>query len=921
MKFDSKYIQNIISANNDNSLAIFVGAGISKSSDTKSFKLPIWDDLIADLKNDLRENSENDYLKIAQLYYLAFGEHTYYKKLKEYFPDYIIPSKIHKLIFEINPHVIITTNWDNILERAIEENAYIFDVICSDKDLVKSSLQNKLIKMHGDFKNHNIVFKEDDYINYQYNCPLLENYIKSILSTHTVLFIGYSYNDINLKQILKWVQNHSDVRPPMYLAMFNSNPSQSKYLENHGITTLVLNDKDNTISDFDDYSNKTYAFLNRIKSFDEINIVKSENETIDFILKKLKIFYDLNGLLLEQIQKALSNCGFLFEEDSKPILEFYSEVLTGDFNKSKRSIYKQFVIILKDIDGGKKPNPKILKIFEILYKARIKGIVVSQNNISNSSQEYIPFSEYLQYSDRDPSKEYFDFNFKNLIKSKNEVSELFDLAFKFYEFEKIEEAYSLLEEAISICLKQRNYTLLFIAMFNRNVLLRQLKFGFNSDRDKYSNIEEYNLKERFFNLPKDLQMALEPIYNFINISFIYQYAYNIAEGLRKTEDSKRTIEFGGMVFNSDIHKFSSKHENLVFFVLRNKIMIENFTEYRSINEHFVRIAIIRQIQNEISSLNRIELFSCIKYIDYKILKLLLDDFYNHESEKKGKFQISKEDKAWLINIVFDNILEQLLSLKLIFNTFESYIEKLLFILSLVELESKEIENILNKINKLLLEGNNTIGIFQSINLFLGIQHNLYKTEITEKLLINLIENLIEKLVYKKFNGHEYHALSRNELSNLYGYARERKAILKNEKLIVRLLNELQEYSILEKMEICQNLLLRIYDISNKKIKDRIKSFILGIDSTKEKVSYRKIVFELTLIIYDFKPPEDSTISDLDKYMKQYKDGNSFSTAVYMLNSQVDYLIKNKNIKSFQEISELIKTVINRYEETKRLSIF
>ncbi|MEQ8573321.1 MAG: SIR2 family protein, partial [Fulvivirga sp.] len=158
MSIDNKHIQNIINANNGNSLAIFVGAGISKSSETDSLKLPDWSDLIEDLKLELDIKDEFDYLKIAQLYFLEFGEFVYYKKLKEYFPDYIKPSELHKLIFRINPHVIITTNWDNILERTIEENAFIYDTISSDIDLTKSSLQNKVIKMHGDFTNNNIVF-------------------------------------------------------------------------------------------------------------------------------------------------------------------------------------------------------------------------------------------------------------------------------------------------------------------------------------------------------------------------------------------------------------------------------------------------------------------------------------------------------------------------------------------------------------------------------------------------------------------------------------------------------------------------------------------------------------------------------------------------------------------------------------------
>ena len=60
MKTEKKYIQTIISANNDNSLAIFVGAGISKSAETSSVKLPSWNDLIEDLKAELEIENEND---------------------------------------------------------------------------------------------------------------------------------------------------------------------------------------------------------------------------------------------------------------------------------------------------------------------------------------------------------------------------------------------------------------------------------------------------------------------------------------------------------------------------------------------------------------------------------------------------------------------------------------------------------------------------------------------------------------------------------------------------------------------------------------------------------------------------------------------------------------------------------------------
>jgi hypothetical protein len=928
MKTEKKYIQTIISANNDNSLAIFVGAGISKSSETKSIKLPSWNDLIEDLKAELEIENEGDYLKIAQLYYLAFGEFTYYKKLIEYFPEHITPSIIHKLIFDINPHVIITTNWDNLLEKTIQENAYIYDVVCSDNDLVKSSLQNKLIKMHGDFKNHNIVFKEDDYLKYNLLFPLIENYVKSILSTHTVVFIGYSYNDTNLKQIVKWIQNYSNVKPPMYLVTYKRNDNQIKYLENHGITTIVIEDIDDTEFpikvELDDYSKKMHTFLSRIETNDGVNIIDNPKEIIVYILSKLETLNELEGILIEQIQNSLTNCGYIYDSDSTPILEFYDERLTYDINKTQRTIHDKFREILVEIEHKKKkPSSKILKIFEILRKARIKGIVISKNDIKNNQKEYISFQDYINIEDSNEKNVYLDFDFKVLTKSNSELSEIFELALKLYNLDRLEESFALIEEAIKTCLKQRNYTKLFIAIFNRNILLRRLKYniGHYETQNKYKNLEEYNLKERYQNLTKDLKFALEPIYEFVDFSFIYRYAYNASNDLRKKEDDKRTIESGGMVLNSDVYQFSSKHENLVNFVLKNKIMIEDFNEYKSINKSFVKIALIRQVQKETVTISKIELYSCIKYFDYKELRLIFDEYYNKDSSKKGKLELTKELKDWLINILFENVTTQYLSSSKPFNSFEHYIKNIMLILSLLKHDKEDVKRILETINKILKEGKNSLTIFESINLFMGIQHNLHNLEIDQEFLINMIETLINKLVYKKFTRHEYIALTRNELSNLYGYASLGKIVFENEGIIDKLLTEVKTYSTSDKIEITQNFILNIYEISNQKIKNKIKEFTLSIEISEEKEDDKRIIFENTLVIFEFKGFSTELTKATENYLEQYKDGRKFSSILYMLDSQIDYLITNKNVTGLENISEILKTAIKRHRESDRMAIF
>lgn len=350
-------------------------------------------------------------------------------------------------------------------------------------------------------------------------------------------------------------------------------------------------------------------------------------------------------------------------------------------------------------------------------------------------------------------------------------------------------------------------------------------------------------------------------------------------------------------------------------------MIEDYNEYKSINKSFVSIALIRQIQNETIALSKTELYSCIKYINYNDLRLLLDEYYDKSSAEKGKLQIDNELKDWLISTVFENITTQYLSSTKLFNGFEHYIKNTIFILSLLKHNKEDTKRIFEIINKILKEGKNTLTVFESINLFMGIQHNLYNLEIDQEFLIDMIETLINKLVYKKLTGHEHIALTRNELSNLYGYANLGKVVFKNEEIIDKLLAEVKTYSTSDKIEITQNFILNIYEISNPQIKDKIKAFALSIDCNDVKDVGKRIIFENTLLIFDFKKFSAELTQLTETYLEQYKDGRKFSSILYMLDSQIDYLIANKNLTGLDNISYTLKAAIKRYKESDRMAIF
>ena len=59
----NSHIKHIIEAKKDDRLAIFVGSGVSLTSNTENFSFPSWGDLISELKQNLNLDDESDYLR------------------------------------------------------------------------------------------------------------------------------------------------------------------------------------------------------------------------------------------------------------------------------------------------------------------------------------------------------------------------------------------------------------------------------------------------------------------------------------------------------------------------------------------------------------------------------------------------------------------------------------------------------------------------------------------------------------------------------------------------------------------------------------------------------------------------------------------------------------------------------------------
>jgi len=931
------YINTIINANRNKTLAVFIGAGISKTSNIGINNLPDWSKLINDIKSELTNLDEQDPLKIAQLYYLTFGPHIYINKIKKYFPDNIEPSIIHDMIFDLNPQIIITTNWDNILDNAVRKHGYLYDIIASDQELAKSTLPKKIIKMHGDFIHNNFVFKEEDYIDYSENFPLLENYIKGILTTHTVIFMGYSFNDIDIKHIIKWVQNRSTYRPPMYITSFEENRSQIKYLENYHIKTLLINNIETTELS-DEYHPKTkilYHFLRILNQRDMI-YPSSDDDIISFIYNKIIIFNDLQSILFSQIQSSLTNCKIEFQ-NGIPLLMFFNNLLSNDYNKKIREVYKKFICILNKCceDGNFSSitqQDKLSSILEIFFKSGIKGVnlffdMAAAGNYLNLAKCFPDFKfEFVE--------KIINFNFDNKIEIiSNSAHKMIEKAFLLYQQEKYEEILPILDTIISNCRSNKLWALLFISMLNKNIIIKHLKDY--QYKDKYEAINEYDLKSEYEKLPAEIQSIVAPIYNFLEFNDLYQLFFTITRDLSTKESHVETIKKGGIVYGSDGGKNYFQQENLLYFVINNKIMIENYVEYKDIHKNIISILLTEQAFSKEIKMNRIQLYAAIKYVkNQELIKLLECCFYNNTDPCK-ELKISDENKKWLVDNVYHNLSEYYISNDFDSSSFENYLLNSLFILSIIKFEKSIIDSILSYFLKIMERSRNSMYIYQGINSFLGIQFNLFSTEIDADYFLRIIELVIRKIINRELNGFEYRSFIGGSLSNIFGYAQKQNTIYNNENDIKQIILEISNYDTNEKREIISSILLNIYSIGTEKIKNLIKEFVLSIDNTIsiEEQQYdnktenellklieniidigSRIKFELNIALIGIKKLDRNVIDKIKIYLDRYKDGNAddsyISTIVHLISAIYN---KEKN----EDLENLYNMATTIYENLKK----
>jgi SIR2-like domain len=223
-------------------VTLFVGAGLSKDAG-----LPLWDELMAPLAAEMGLEPSTDPVIVAQYYVDAHAQGRYLlnrhvvRTLKRT-PS--VFSLAHALIKELPLRAILTTNFDDLIERTLaQEPERRHKVIVTDDDLAYLSAEElAVVKVNGDVSHPNgLVLTRRDFESYSTDRPALTDFIRSLLSTSTMLFIGTSMRDPAFAEfnaeVLRKLGTH---RRAFYLLLPKVDQYELQDYRNRGIEVINL---------------------------------------------------------------------------------------------------------------------------------------------------------------------------------------------------------------------------------------------------------------------------------------------------------------------------------------------------------------------------------------------------------------------------------------------------------------------------------------------------------------------------------------------------------------------------------------------------------------------------------------------------------------------------------------------------------
>lgn len=871
---DIESIRKIREALDTNKLVVFVGAGVSVDS-----KLPSWSGLIKrfaesvgiDSNKDL--NSE-DYLRIAQYYYNQRGFKEYYDVIMKQFDISLSPNKIHEFILKMLPHHIVTTNYDNLLEQAIENHVLFYDTVCQDTDFPYTANDRLLIKMHGDLKTKNIVLKEEDYLMYSHNFRLIGTFVKSLFANYTILFIGYSLQDYDLKLIMRSVKDIlGEHFQKAYLIDSNETAMSDvevNYFRNLGVN--IINKADIPI----EYQLIEVPELKSIRGKNTVRIIRSileyENDftsIIEYYYEKLIFFKDLRKIRLKDIFNVLGINSYSKSNNSIKLYNLSKEdkffILINSLNKFTKQKTRE------KVDSTSQIEDKYDYINMILLRTGILDIEIINNRgmsveteikyevDKKMSEPQLPLLNNLESNNFIEIELLAKQSFKAINMHENKYFNDLTRAYANYLVNRFVSAYKILGKVSKEAYRDREYIAFYISEYNRGYLMKKIKrissnsrFPFiPNDIGETVYVEEikelineyersnFSVKDIYFLMPKKERDSVEFLNDLVfDDGFIYSRVAAINK-LRKKVEKEVTTKFSGIdPFEGGISEIKNEVYSFWNYTHQNFIMLDNYTEIRDYYYNFVSSLFstyskekekadddnnIFPLEDTVAmpnyKFNALDLHIMTRYIDYDKLKEIISQYDIQE------IQID------IPNIQIRGLIINLLSSYAVVEyrfTIKEMIKNILVFASKVRLDSADIQDIIDNVTKMMSSKPVDSEIYRALLNFIFNQNEF--GNIINEHLYKLISTFLRKMTNVEFNqqngGFEIEAVTQHNFIDVLARLAKKDTDTFEDSILDRVMKsiecgELKNY----KQTIIEGVLIPLSQLVNIDFCNQIKNII------------------------------------------------------------------------------------------------
>ena len=630
------YIKEIQEASAQNRLVVFVGAGASCDAG-----IPLWNDFVSQMAKVLPQEIQAKYdnLQLAQLVREMCDEKAYYASVRKYLlQNATCPNAIHDGILELDPACIITTNYDTLLEEAALKNNRQFWVVSKDSDLPQNRGERLLVKMHGDLTNENIVLTENDYYDYSRNFPLIRSYVVSQFASKVVLFIGFSFSDINLRYILREVQSELGKKMQKAFLLSQETPStvEMNNFKERGVNVLAIppNIAKDILSKQELEPHPDHFLSERGRTLVyQLSILRDFKESVTLIDLAIDFFdnqilgLSVSGHYLKYAFPKEKRKGAYFEGRNLDLPEQYRNEFSNLF-VSRPAIIKLW----------RKYGNKLQELRNHLIDSDVSSI--------NSKRIYSGCSERKRskITPQSAVQHYFQMDINGLVdrikvlRGRSLVYTIEDLELPYALFLSgyYYDAYEIYSMLAPEMWKRRKYALFFICLYNKHSVawpaIRSIQGRKDMDCDE--------IKRNYFSSDLTKELNMLPLTECIHELFSdLIYRHQLSDALIVTSDvtgkiaqqRKRAEERTGWSLNSNINKVFINFIAFFDFCVNNYLITDNNdfgTQFYATVARGMFDSVLTPsdgAQSKLDALNGLTLYVLMFKLTPKVLKELIGD--------------------------------------------------------------------------------------------------------------------------------------------------------------------------------------------------------------------------------------------------------------------------------------------------------